>query len=430
MTGFLTKADLIAGLGSVANGTAAHVLFDETKGGTLSYYLKRYNALEYQYSLPVGTDESEAATGIFFDTAAGDEFTDLIVPSDASLTVNAGSIAFSSASAVTLDALVKGTDGNPLKFCFDDMIIDMTVEVHSYPANGAEGVMAAMVNETLGLYGGAVSAHGGSTTQILPKIMGVNSTRATATPGHAFTDPYTVRMRYIREGATAKAVWNYDGGSDNELSYTMVFAATSFELPRMFSTAGLRFRQGDITVTGLKVSAGFPNARFAFLGDSLTQGRTASAYADGFAAKVRADYPDDVLIAGAPSAKTGDWLAHLEPMFKMKPAYCYVLLGTNDVLNGVSLSTFQTNYPAIMGALIAHDIVPIAITIPPNGSAATATWNAWIMAQGWRCVDVYPALLGTGYDLDPAFDSGDHIHPRSAGHEVIYELVAEEAAAL
>lgn len=426
---YRTKADLLTGLASISEDSAVTVLTDETKAGKQSTYIKRYKGIEYVSSIAT-SDESEVATGVFFDTAAGDKFTDLIIPSDPSLTVTDSSIAFSSSAAVILDALVRGLDGNALKSCFDHLEVNARFTVNSFPAAAAEGAAAVMLNEILGVYGGRVAASGSGPGYILPALLGTNNQWRVNGTNHAFTGPCSVRMRYRREGDQAKAIFSYDGGPETTLSYTMVFTPGSFELPRMFSGLGVRFRRGDMILEELKVFADFPNAPRCFLGNSLTQGRTATAYADGFAARIRANRSDPTLIAGAPSAKTGDWTTRLESVIRMRPKRCIVELGPNDILNGVSLGTFQTNYTTIMNTLIANDIVPIALSIPPLGNANVPAWNAWLASQGWRYVDIYTPLLGTGYSLNPAHDSGDGIHWNGSGHEVVGDVVGDYEAAL
>ncbi|MFB9647077.1 SGNH/GDSL hydrolase family protein, partial [Microbacterium terregens] len=44
---------------------------------------------------------------------------------------------------------------------------------------------------------------------------------------------------------------------------------------------------------------------------------------------------------------------------------CTVMLGTNDIIQGVTLATFQANMQAIVAALVANRIVPVLLTIPP-----------------------------------------------------------------
>jgi len=191
----------------------------------------------------------------------------------------------------------------------------------------------------------------------------------------------------------------------------------------MFSDWALRFGSGQIDVNSLKVTAEYKNARFAFLGDSLTQGRFATNYADGFAAKIRADYPGEVLIAGAPSALSADWLTNIESMKMMTPRRVFVEVGTNDFINAVPFATYQANMTAIIAALESVGCSVVLMSLPPLGNATVRTvWNAWLAGLGKPYIDIYTPLA-TGDALNATYNSGDNVHFNTAGNTVVYDAI-------
>ena len=370
------------------------------------------------------TTVTPASDGVFFNSATGDLFTAMSNASDASLTVSGSSLAFNSATAKTLDCVVKDSGGNTGKFCFDTMTIDATYTINSFVAADQEAVFTGMVNDSLGLYASAIKSHPGSAAQAFGALYNAGSQLTTdAAGGFAFGGPISVRSQYTRAGDAATHTLTYPATADHTMTISQVFAATSYETPRLFGTAGVRFKQGNLSLTSLKVSAAYPNATYAFVGDSLTQGRMATAYTDGFARKVRTLYPDEVLICGAPSATTANWLDATQPVIDMAPRYVFICLGTNDLNLGVSLATAQANYTTIVNRFIAAGITPVVISLPPFNNTNIPTMNSWLSAQGWIYVDIYSLLVGTGTSLNATYDSGDGIHWNTAGHNVVYGAI-------
>ena len=435
---FATYALASAGAAALADNAFVQVLADETKQGTTSIYQKMGARLAYLLSLANTFDARPVPTGVFFDTGAGDQFTALSYPSNASLTVTPASIVFSSASEVALDVMLKTPSGAVLKTCLDyyDLDLTMTLPTDAFPVAGegipTRGVMLTMLNEVLGVYGAGVAA-GGNTGSIYPRHMLAGSIGARyVEPAQPFNGaPVQMRVRFSREGANSRVTINYNGGADISVVQAMTYSSSSTsEFPRAFSSVGIRFGQAKATVTALKASARFPGARFAFMGDSIVQGRFATAYANGFAQKVRATQaPRQTLIAGAPGSTTGDWSTRLYDVIKMAPRYLFLLLGTNDVTTGVAQATYQTNMTALVSALQAADITVVVLTVPPNGNSKTPTWNTWTKAQGWPVIDIYPLLVGTGTSLATNYDSGDTIHPNDAGFAVMAQAVNSYIAA-
>lgn len=361
--------------------------------------------------------------GVFFDTARGDPLTALSYTADANLTVTSALASFSSATASNHDLVIKAADGSVLKSAFDTYSVEAEFVFTSFPATDVVGFLAGAINETLGLYGTEFNNPGGSAAYGFGRLRNADSSNANGATVYVPAGPVAVSLTYTVVGTAVTGTVKVTGYSIDTITTTMIFTATSHEMPRMFSSLGVRFTQGVHSMSALKVAASYPGAAYSFLGDSLTQGRVATVWADGFAQLIRADHPGQVLVAGAPAAQTSDWLTRLSPFTQMAPRYCFVLLGTNDITYGRSQAAFEADYTAIFANLVAANITPIALTIAPRNSATVPTWNTWIKAQGWRYIDIYPSLLGTGTALNAAYDSGDGLHWSTAGHLVVANLI-------
>lgn len=357
-----------------------------------------------------------------FDTTAGDAFTDLNWSgTDAGLTVTASKVTQNTAAVLNINASVKRA-GSTILHAVDCWTVDAVVKLKSWPAT-ARGLYVGSKNTQGNNHFAAHVLDAGAVTFAFSR-MTINGGDLYNYPGgYSLAGQPVTTIKMQRSGADVHSVVNYAAAGDRPLDGALVFAATSYELPRMFNDWCLNFGSGDLEVTSLKVTAEYANARFAFLGDSLTQGRFATNYADGFAAKIRADYPGDVLISGAPSAVSADWVTNIEGIKMMTPRRVFIMMGTNDIGMGVSLATYQTNMTAIIAALEAAGASVVLVSIPPRGySPARTDWNPWLAGLGKPFIDVYTPLA-TGDALNATYNSGDNVHMNTAGHAVVYDTI-------
>ncbi len=363
-------------------------------------------------------------SGTFLDTAAGDSMAArLNVPANAALTVGASSATFNSSTALNLDAELKDAAGNVIWTALDWWKLEASVTVTGPLVTGGPTCHYLGGKSTVAdayLFGGHVESF--STTHLWPKLT-ANSIGAVVNGSLIpFVSPHAVTLSAERRGNLLRATIAI-GAVSQTLDRVLHYTADSFELPRMFLKPFFRFGSGNLVLNSIKFSASYPNPNYGFLGDSLTQGRFASAYADAFPQLIRGDHPGQVIVAGAPAATCADWLNATGPFLAMRPKKVFILMGTNDIGNGLPLATIQADYTTLVNRVIAAGAVPVVLTVPPRGSANVPTFNTWLKAQGWAYIDIYPALLGTGNSLAAAYNSGDGVHLTTAGNLVVADLV-------
>lgn len=386
--------------------------------GSIGYSLK---ALEQTVS---GLSVSSPPTGVFFDTAAGDSFTaKLSYPTNAALTVTPSKAAFSAASATVSDLKLKQPDGNLLKFCFDNWTAEATYTVTSFPAADAIGFLTGFLDFNSAPFGGEIKAHPGSATLFFAREYLNNAIVANDTSGVSFSPGDKVVVQLVYSGNTLTFNFTYAANPLRTISATMVFSATSYELPRLFVNPAIRMTSGVFEMNSLKIYAKYPGAKYAFVGDSITQGRFCTNFADAFPQLMRTQFPNGVLVCGAPAAKVGDWLTPAYSVTSMLPRYAFVMLGTNDVVTSTPLATTQANYLTLLGQFVSAGITPIILTVPPNGNSNTPTLNTWLKTLGYSYIDIYATLLGTGTSMNATYNSGDGVHPNTAGNLAIYNAI-------
>lgn len=124
------------------------------------------------------------------------------------------------------------------------------------------------------------------------------------------------------------------------------------------------------------------------------------------------------------------------------PDYCFVMAGTNDLSQGVALSTAVINLRAIWSTLKAAGIKPVAISLLPRDAPAdfaadVPTWNAAIEAAAITdnvpFIDVYTSCnngsggFKTGWTYIGGSADPTGLHP---GNEACHAMAEDIAAAL
>ena len=129
--------------------------------------------------------------------------------------------------------------------------------------------------------------------------------------------------------------------------------------------------------------------------------------------------------AGVGGNTTGAMLHRLTTdVLAYRPTDVTILGGTNDIYNGVPLSTSMSNLAAIIDAVHGIGATPWLLTLPPfpGHEDTVAAYNAALaplaLAHGARLINIYPALAA-----DWAGYSCDGVHPTGSGAAVIARLV-------
>ena len=108
--------------------------------------------------------------------------------------------------------------------------------------------------------------------------------------------------------------------------------------------------------------------------------------------------------------------------------------GINDLRAGVTADTLEQAQAGVVSQAHQHGVRVILSTLTPCAGETRCTsavqtqeqlYNTWVMADtGGQdgSVDFYSAVVLNGA-LNPQYDSGDHLHPNSAGYRVMANFV-------
>jgi lysophospholipase L1-like esterase len=116
-----------------------------------------------------------------------------------------------------------------------------------------------------------------------------------------------------------------------------------------------------------------------------------------------------------------------------RPTMASVMVGTNDISQGIPMATWQANYKRIVNKLIQFGIEPVIMTLPPRSGPIRATapavvedqWNAWLRGyaneRGLAYVDVWKTVADpktrefkTGY-----YTAKDGVHVNGYGQMMV-----------
>jgi lysophospholipase L1-like esterase len=194
--------------------------------------------------------------------------------------------------------------------------------------------------------------------------------------------------------------------------------------------------------------------RYVALGDSYTIGTSVppdACWPEQLVAALGPDEPTLTLVAnlGVNGYTSADLIrAELPALDALEPEFATVLIGVNDVVQGVPLEVYGANVVSILETLVARltpaRIVTVAIpdyTVTPAGSdygdprlrhdaivAANATMARLSEARGIAWIDTFDLSLRVADDQSLVADDG--LHPSGAQYALWVERIAPVVAAL
>lgn len=108
--------------------------------------------------------------------------------------------------------------------------------------------------------------------------------------------------------------------------------------------------------------------------------------------------------------------------------------GINDLRGGVSASALESAQAGLVASAHAAGLRAVLTTITPCSGASLCTsaeetqrqaYNGWVRAgsSGADAVADFDAAVAAGSALAGMYDSGDHIHPNSAGEQMLAQTI-------
>lgn len=190
-------------------------------------------------------------------------------------------------------------------------------------------------------------------------------------------------------------------------------------------------------VTDRTATASFRTGRrLLCAGDSNTNGTSSQPYRVALT-RILGSAQIETYNGGIAGDSSAELLARFDTLLTAsQPDAVFVMIGTNDLADGITIPQFQANIAAIAAKCSAFG-VPVAFgAIAPKGSSYGSTVaadlsrrNLWLRQfcsqNGHRFVDTYGALVdpATGW-LAAAYDDGGNLHWNNAGHLSVARKIA------
>lgn len=149
-----------------------------------------------------------------------------------------------------------------------------------------------------------------------------------------------------------------------------------------------------------------------FLGDSISSLYYVGSRANSYQFKAYNGNETKMTSIGWAGGNTANLETHVKDIIAINPKYCVCYLGTNDVLQGISLATFESTYSSLLEKLNNAKIQPLLCILPPINGTVPTTYNSTILKLGKKYLCYIVDLSQVGL---VSSDFVDGIHPNSDG---------------
>lgn len=181
---------------------------------------------------------------------------------------------------------------------------------------------------------------------------------------------------------------------------------------------------------------------WGFLGDSITNGSSASNAAYAFPAQsitraggLVASASSTAYVSGVAGNTTAAMIARADAFFAQPIKNMVLLAGTNDAGQSVPIATYIDNMTTLIRRAKGLGWGVVVATIPPRGSSQSQSirraalgfnhWiNTYVPGMGCEVADAYTALADPTTGLILAAYDADGVHPNTLGHSVMADVVA------
>jgi lysophospholipase L1-like esterase len=222
-----------------------------------------------------------------------------------------------------------------------------------------------------------------------------------------FAGPSTIDILAVNETVPTSNPVHITFAADNNTGSTFFGTAT-------FTTVLYPMGATWTVISDVFGSTSMLNPTLVRIGDSITQGHGSGSPSQRDANILNQIIPGGVNVFAGGGNVSLDVLNTLPQVIAMKPKYVAVMVGTNDLGNGVSLGTVSTsgtylyNMNSIIRSLISNNIVPIVLYMTPSGDPTIVTWNTALTTnfssicsvQDWFSVIAAGSIIDSKYTVD------------------------------
>jgi len=162
------------------------------------------------------------------------------------------------------------------------------------------------------------------------------------------------------------------------------------------------------------------------IGASMGEGYNASDYSKTFISLVQSNFSQAICNESSSYNTTTNSINVLPEILAHQPRTAIVMIGGNDIQFGYPTNQWQAAYSNLVAQLQANGVHVKHCLNPPRSNVNLLPLRDWITANypASDVIDTWTPLLGAGTSLNPAYDSGDGVHPNDAGHSLIGNIIS------
>jgi hypothetical protein len=167
-------------------------------------------------------------------------------------------------------------------------------------------------------------------------------------------------------------------------------------------------------------------ARFIMIGASMGEGYNASDYSKTFISIVQSNFPQAVCNESSSYNTTTNSISVLPEILAHRPQTAILMIGGNDIQFGYPTNQWQSQYSSLVAQLQTNGVHVKHCLNPPRTFVNLLPLKDWITANypASDLIDTWTPLLTGTNTLNPAYDSGDGVHPNDAGHLLIGTIIS------
>jgi lysophospholipase L1-like esterase len=119
-------------------------------------------------------------------------------------------------------------------------------------------------------------------------------------------------------------------------------------------------------------------------------------------------------------------LSLLPEILAHQPSTAILVVGANDLQFGYPTTQWQTQYSNLTTQLQLAGIQVKHCLSPPRNVVDLTPLNNWISTNypAKDVINLWTPFLQGAHSLNPAYDSGDGVHPNDAGHLLMGTIIS------
>jgi lysophospholipase L1-like esterase len=167
-------------------------------------------------------------------------------------------------------------------------------------------------------------------------------------------------------------------------------------------------------------------ARYVVVGASLSEGYNASSYSNGFLQVAQRSLSQTICNDSSSFNTTTNAVSILPEILAHQPSTAILELGGNDLQFGYPATQWQSQYSNLVAQLQLAGIQVKHCLSPPRNVVDLTPLKNWISTNypAKDVIDLWTPLLQGSHSLNPAYDSGDGVHPNDAGHLLLGTVIS------